>query len=249
MKSLRKNRDGFSLVEIMISVGVLGLTMLAFSNLIQSQMKSIAQLEDKLSAVDMENLVNRLIASEDSCKNSFVDLNLAVDAEAASIKDAKDNEIISKRLGFDRLSISKISVKPTSIAPGGGVGYAQLRIELASSRSPASIKPIEKEITVTTDASRRVVTCATINKEHLTGEAPIQNSKDGTHAVEFPPGFFTEPPSNITITPKWARFTSDEDTTWWIENVSSTGFEIRWKGPGSGDNTPGTDGVYWRADK
>lgn len=231
----------------MIALGIMGLMTLAFSNLIQSQMRSIAVLEDKLSAVDLENLVNRIISDETACRNSFLNANLSAAVDIPVLRDSANNELPSN---YDYLIIRRISLTPLTIPASGGQGYANLMIELERTRAQEhTLKPIEKNVAVFTDSSRRITACNVTNPDFLTGEAPIANSTNGTYTVHFPAGFFTDPPSNITVTPKWARFTGDEDTTWWVENVSITSFDIRWKGPGSGGNTPGTDGVYWRADK
>ncbi len=63
--------------------------------------------------------------------------------------------------------------------------------------------------------------------------------------VSISSGNFTSPPA-ITITPKWTRFTGDEDIAWWVTNVTTTSFKINWHTPSSGTNY-GEPGVIWTA--
>jgi hypothetical protein len=70
----------------------------------------------------------------------------------------------------------------------------------------------------------------------------------GSRSVTFPTPFLGGVPV-VTIAPRWNRFTGNEDTGFWVTDVTQTGFTIRWHGPDA-DGTVGAsddDGVSWIA--
>ncbi len=67
----------------------------------------------------------------------------------------------------------------------------------------------------------------------------------GSRTVNFPRAFPSTPV--VTFTPRWSGVTGDEGTSWWITNVSSTGFQVNYHGPDSPDYHYGQDNVMWIA--
>lgn len=73
-------------------------------------------------------------------------------------------------------------------------------------------------------------------------------STPGSVAVTFPSTFATSP--QVTITPNWTNYSGDEAPSWWITNVTTSGFTIHIHTSGSGTcygNTGAAAGVYWIA--
>lgn len=80
------------------------------------------------------------------------------------------------------------------------------------------------------------------------GNAAVPRS-DGTPSVgsfnvTFPTAFANVP--TVTFTPRWVRYTGDEPSSWWVTNITTTGFTINWKVPGGGTSL-GENGVQWIA--
>lgn len=73
-------------------------------------------------------------------------------------------------------------------------------------------------------------------------------STPGSVAVTFPSAFATAP--QVTITPNWTNYSGDEAPSWWITNVTTSGFTIHVHTSGSGTcygNTGAAAGIYWIA--
>lgn len=70
----------------------------------------------------------------------------------------------------------------------------------------------------------------------------------GSVAVTFSPAFTSVP--NVTITPNWANYSGDEAPSWWITNLTASGFTINVHTTSGGTcigNLGATGRVHWIA--
>jgi Tfp pilus assembly protein PilV len=74
---IRKS-TGASLIETMISVGILSITVVAFATLTTNQQKNNRALSEKIAALDLSNVLIRTIANNSVCSFFLTNPNPAV---------------------------------------------------------------------------------------------------------------------------------------------------------------------------
>jgi hypothetical protein len=79
--------------------------------------------------------------------------------------------------------------------------------------------------------------------------ASYQHPTIGTVTVTFSP-VLSSAPSAVIITPNWTNYSGDEAPSWWVSNVTASGFKINVQTTGENhcSDHPGTaDKVFWAA--
>lgn len=69
----KTNQAGFSIVEVLISVGIMAIVMLSMSSMMVAQNKSIQQMETKLAILDIERYMITALASSSVCSFALTD--------------------------------------------------------------------------------------------------------------------------------------------------------------------------------
>lgn len=147
---------GFSLVEVVVAIGVMGLAMAAFSSLYVTQARNIKRLEIKQDLGVLATEVQSTILSGQSCKNAIADglpglqsFNLA-SAEQPSLVDNKPNpdsnagQEISFALPNGNLLKAQISTATDYEIPGYPFGVESLKFYDAIQVGTSSGNPIYK---------------------------------------------------------------------------------------------------------
>lgn len=67
MKSIFRLNKGISLIEVLVSVGIMSILALAMTTMISNQSKEIKALEEKYTAVDVKNQLEKLLSSPTYC--------------------------------------------------------------------------------------------------------------------------------------------------------------------------------------
>lgn len=147
-----KNNKGFTLVEILISVGIMAIVSLAISQLFISQMKQNKQINQKLEATDLNNLLLQVFQTQSLCDlnfknkkidisnpNSIPDINIAQISSGLGQYIAKQNTPLSS--SQNELFVDKINL--TNLKQAGGQYYqGTLKIDLKVGSGYMSPKPI-----------------------------------------------------------------------------------------------------------
>lgn len=84
MKELTRNQRGFSLVELMVATGVLGMLALAVSQLTANQMKSSKTVEKKFEVTTVFEDIRTVLSDQESCTNTLAGRS-AISTPAGSI--------------------------------------------------------------------------------------------------------------------------------------------------------------------
>lgn len=92
------NKLGFSLVEVMIAVGIMAILALGLTNLLSTQMKTVRRLEVKVDTMDLKREVDMFFKQSQNCVGSFVQGNSRV----PFVTDGSDP---SYNISFNRLLV------------------------------------------------------------------------------------------------------------------------------------------------
>lgn len=253
----RLNSSGMSLVEVLVAVGIMGVIAMAMAYLIDSNLKQVKFLEAKLEANNVMTFAQINFNDSASCVSNFQNINIPAGSMTVG------QEIIlpknQLRLANDLLENYKTSnfilndavFKVVTTANAGSAATGNLIFGfLPKPGTPPGIIPKNQSfpIYLEVSATGQVTNCPRPSPTApvVGGIAPVNMSSYGSYTQSLPPGAFTTPPL-IFISPKWSRFSGDEDTAWWVSNITTTGFTINWSGPGGGSNH-GTNGVIWKAE-
>ncbi|MBT7610564.1 MAG: prepilin-type N-terminal cleavage/methylation domain-containing protein [Bacteriovoracaceae bacterium] len=119
----QKGQSGFSLVEVMIAAGMLGVVSLAVMQMTTNMHKSTKSIEQQSSSMDLLTLTQGILSDEVSCANTLTGITLsAVGGDVAEIQDKLGNAIISNGTVFaagtpGALSVTGIKIRGFSTAP------------------------------------------------------------------------------------------------------------------------------------
>lgn len=69
-------RQGFSLTEVLVVMGIMAVLGLAFMQMMNSQQKSSRALSDKMATLDLQNLLLRVYSSPDVCRFDLTNTTL-----------------------------------------------------------------------------------------------------------------------------------------------------------------------------
>lgn len=75
MLERQSKQQGFSLVELMVATGVLGLLALALSQLTTNQMKSVKTVEKKFETTTVLEDIRTVLSDQESCSATFLNMN------------------------------------------------------------------------------------------------------------------------------------------------------------------------------
>lgn len=135
MKKQLRNNFGFSVMEVLIAVGLLGIVSMGLVSLIQNSNKSVAAVEEKLAILDLEKTLVSLSIGRNLCSKSFttsaayytypvatgVPTSISVSALYLSVSDALPLAQASLGLGNNpNLLIKSINIKNIL---GSGTNY------------------------------------------------------------------------------------------------------------------------------
>ena len=136
--ALNKNQNGFSLVEIMVAAGMLGVVSLGVMRLTTNMSKSSKKLYQEAESQDLRNRLKGLLSStsaglgttQTACQNTFAGLTISdAGAVITDIKDKDDNDVMSVgdtiAIGTPgALRITSIRLRGFSTAPSNPRTYS-----------------------------------------------------------------------------------------------------------------------------
>jgi hypothetical protein len=163
----RTGQRGVSLINVIVAAGVTAVLALAMVNLTSNQLQSVAYLEDKLSQIDMKNLLISSLSVGDACTQTLEGKGVQPSQELRQIK-GKDGKIIidlddSDLSVYEKLNLNNIRLENVDTpAAADSEGMMTLFIDTERQRSgggPTELKPVKLTIRVDTDGSGNIATC------------------------------------------------------------------------------------------
>lgn len=244
------NQKGFTIIELVIAASIASFLSLAIASMMVQQQKSNIYISDQLKKNDFDRIVQQMMAENPSCNRTLAGTIIPPGpgrtVNVPALRESNGTVVYRSNSVSDFLQIGQMSVENISVTARPGVGSVRFRVPVERQRDgggPKEFRPFQTTVRVTVNAAGNITACGA-ESTHSGLELGSVSSERGSVRVNFTTPL-SRAPSYIGITPRWARFTSDEDTTWWVDAISNTGFTIEWKGPRSGSSTHGTDGVYW----
>lgn len=161
---------GFSLVELLVVVGIMSVVMFAMLSMVESQRKSLTVFENKISAINLEKNVSVLMSEATSCTSALT-FPITFSNPAGSVYndiELKDKfgslflsaDTTSVKNKYDKLDIKNIIfTNPNTIAASSS-GMAEIMIYLKSSQSTMPLEPITIPIEVQLSAAGQITDCA-----------------------------------------------------------------------------------------
>lgn len=163
------NQKGFSLVEMMIVVGIMSVAMLGFSQFFLNQLQALNYVEDKQSYLEFRKRIFDLLADTTICTQSLQTVNkpspntpspFEVKDDGGQVLYSGTNQAQST---YDKIAIKSIEITtPVSIANNTSTDVdLDIRTQrLRSGGGPLEFSPITAKIKVQVDGSGQIVSCA-----------------------------------------------------------------------------------------
>lgn len=168
---MNKNKNGFSLVEVMLAISLLGAAALFFMKFQQKQMKSQKTVMNTAALSDYMTTVKGYMTKPGICQNSFKDLQLHEEEEIEGIKrsDGKvkfkvgdrltGSTFVLKSMNFDDIYIEEKEEGATYARAEAMLILTFVKTQKGTSYGNTQMKK-SFEIDVQVDDSDKIVDCA-----------------------------------------------------------------------------------------
>jgi prepilin-type N-terminal cleavage/methylation domain-containing protein len=166
------NKKGLSLIEVMITMGVMSIVSLALGNMFMEQLKSNNFLEDQLSKNQVSNELKILTMNSEACKKTLSPSSplpslLPLGAVGSSqplniIRNNLGDEVLKKDMNYNQLTLKQMRLINESIDATSTSGTVRIEVSLERKRNggPQNFKPITQSLYVTLDPFRRIAGCS-----------------------------------------------------------------------------------------
>lgn len=88
IKSILKASQGFSLAEVMVAAGLMGVLSLGVAQIMQNQQKTLVYAETKGEELEIFNRIRILLLDKAACENTFKGVPLGTEID--DIKNSND---------------------------------------------------------------------------------------------------------------------------------------------------------------
>lgn len=144
--SLKSQEQGFSLLEVIVSVGILGIMTWATTGMIISLMNENKVLSEKLESIELEQSVNRLTTESIACSCMFDSPDWTVGISEVELTHLKKGCLSERLLVVGELlnSSSKLRTESIKIKNISSIGSGNLMgdLEIKLTGGARSIKPL-----------------------------------------------------------------------------------------------------------
>lgn len=186
MRTLIKNQIGFTLMEVVMVMGLMGLIAAGSNQMILRQMNASAEVDIKFKEMDLSRRMGLLLANKRSCEETLV--NQAVGSSVVTeIKDHRGDVVfeVGRFYEGNKLKIKSIALKNKTIPILGGRGELEFVVNLTRMNGRKEIRSTNKIFTVKVDATRhngRITSCQTqVDDSLLAAKEEICESLGGEY--------------------------------------------------------------------
>lgn len=215
------NNKGMGLVEIILSMGLLGILSLAFTNMISQSNKSTRELEEKVNLLQFEKDLITVTAGLNLCEKEFATNPATYRYAVGSFPPASNINIPA--LYLDPAGTLSFAVADTKLNPNGRIKIDQIRIRNIRGTFPnllADLDVLFKEGLVSRKPVTSLISIAAVNDgsnvtltgcQVRNGGAPPGGPVDSQTVCENLGGVWVDPGSPR---PPFCSF--DSDTMSWF---------------------------------
>lgn len=168
MKLLKKK--GFSLAEVMIAAGMLGVVSLGVMHMNQSMQKSAVTAEVKTEEIELRNTFRMALSDLEACKKTFDGVNVGGDLTGIKNSSGDLTYEVGKTYGNKALTITKMSVIDRGNPDAFGTRMVTLRTTMKKNKKMAM-------------GSERKVFDINIRVSAASDSAPITSCYDTSHGI------------------------------------------------------------------
>lgn len=137
MKTFKFNSQGLSILEVLISMGILGILMTAMISFFQSQNREVKALQESLARLDLEASMIKTFSSSGICSfilsdpsQSATSTNPNRSIDAIDVSSASSLSSVS--IGVNRIPIVATSSAPDLVKVGGLASVNSASLKIAS---------------------------------------------------------------------------------------------------------------------
>jgi len=182
--NILNSEDGFSLAEIVVAAGLLGMLSLGVMQLMKNQQKSFSYAEAKSEEIEIYNQIRILLMNKEACLNT-----LGGHAVGDSVSEVKNSSNISafkvgNIYGNRSVKIVSLEIENDTVPAGGGLGQAFLKIKLQRVKKSLSSNIILKKmlLQVATNATGAIDECySDTDQSILTSKQEMCAALNGTY--------------------------------------------------------------------
>lgn len=171
MKTFLGNNKGFSLAELMVAAGLVGILAVATMNIMKTQSTGMIHLEAKNDEISFFRNVSLQLSIKEACTQTFS--GKSVDSSIDELKNSKGNDFVSigKKVSTKKVTVSSMELTNVDVPSSGGEGMVNLEVVLTRelpNKDPQNIKK-QFPINVKADGSGNILEC------YAQADADLQN--------------------------------------------------------------------------
>lgn len=175
---------GFSLVEVMVAVGITGILSLVVAQMMKNQNEVMTHSEAKGEELEIYSQIRTVLARKDACEATFKGSSMG--DQLSVIRNSSTNIVfeVGNTYGNRALKLDGLILKNQNIPTSGGLGEAILEIKTTRLKKDNGQKEMTREIMlqVNADASGTVIECySQINNTIETAKAEMCEAIKGIY--------------------------------------------------------------------
>lgn len=167
VRNALNNESGFSLAEVLVAAGLLGVVSLGAVKITGMLNKNMKTAEVKYDKIEIVKEIATILADPDACTNTFAGEN-ASKGEVDNIKDdtGKIKFEKSKKFGIQSMEVKSFmlddSFPDVSVVPSGK-GDTYLLVKFVEKKNSLGNKDGRIKLKVEVDASSKIISCNSIS--------------------------------------------------------------------------------------
>jgi prepilin-type N-terminal cleavage/methylation domain-containing protein len=161
MQLFKYNSKGFTLVEVLIALGIMSMASFYFMKSMDNSLKGINYIEDKISYIQVKGLLERYFSDHSVCLNSLV--GKTPTEELTGIYGEAGKPLIIKDEERDKIKIVRLVLTNPNSLSATMSGFVKLNLSIARTREgggPANFPTLKVDIPVFLDNLGKIARCA-----------------------------------------------------------------------------------------
>jgi len=158
--------SGFSLVELMVTVGIMGVVTMGMMSMMQNQVKTIQYLEDRMAMMNLRNELALNLQSAAVCEATLKGVRITDNPQEIEIVGKNGAPLLSsvdeKMKQFETILIDKITVMNIDVPNNLGNGWVEFKATARRTRTgggPETFRPAVYRTRVMADSSGTILSC------------------------------------------------------------------------------------------